>query len=61
MMNESIKEPIRSLSEWKNKLFPNGGEHDLHNEIDTSPIVLATKWAKRAIVSLPNKPTKPTK
>ena len=54
-MNESIKEPIESISEWKIRLFPRDGERDMHNEIDTPPAVLAAKWATRAIESLPNK------
>lgn len=56
--NDSLKKPIRTLSEWKSTLFPNLPDEEL--DIEKSPADVAIKWATRAIQSLPNKTIKPT-
>jgi hypothetical protein len=55
---DSLKEPIRSLSDWKAALFPS--HHDDVEGDEKTPSDTAVKWSTRAINSLPNKPIKPT-
>ena len=55
---DTLKEPIRTLSEWKSTLFPNLPDEEQYTE--KTPADIAVKLANRAVKSLPNNPIKPT-
>lgn len=55
---DALKEPIRSLSDWKKTVFPNLNNEE--QDDNTSPTDLAVKLSTKAISSLPNKSIKPT-
>jgi hypothetical protein len=57
-IRDTLKEPIRSISEWKAALFPS--HHGEVEDDEKTPSDIAVKWSTRAINSLPSKPIKPT-